>query len=213
MNCPVGSHGSVLNSLDPAVHELYDALYQQQNTLDAKWQEFRKLYMHSEERGQLLHRTADYFFGLLKMVLWQDVLLHTAKLIDSEATGGKANLTVRRLPSAVSDPALSSRLASLVQTAKSKCAVAREWRHKQLAHLDLNLSLGTAGTTLTEVDPSIIEDGLASIRAILSELDPTVGLGEPWVSQYGDAERLVRYLEHGVEYEEERRRSRRSRST
>jgi hypothetical protein len=47
MLCKVGSHGADLDSLGTDVHALYDVLYQEIVSLDAKWQEFRKLFAHS----------------------------------------------------------------------------------------------------------------------------------------------------------------------
>src|SRR5687768_1129117 len=101
MQCNVGGHGANLDALGPEVHALYDALYQQQNTLDAVWQEFRKLYASSPERVEVLNRTASFFFSVTQELLWRDVLLRISRLLDPVKVAGKATLTVRRLPSAV----------------------------------------------------------------------------------------------------------------
>ena len=126
MNCIVGDHGVDLDALGPDVHALYDALYQQQNLLDAKWQEFRKLYAHSPERVAILNRTAPFFFQLIQSVLWRDVLLHAARLMDHVKVAGKETLTLRLLPSKVSDPVLAADLDRLVQDAIIKCEIVRE---------------------------------------------------------------------------------------
>lgn len=203
MLCDVGGHEANLDALGPEVHALYDALYQQQNTLDAVWQEFRKLYASSPERIEVLNGTAPFFFRVVQELLWRDVLLRISRLLDPVKVAGKLTLTVRRLPSAVSDPVLSAELDQLVQEAISKSKVPREWRNRQIAHTDLGLALGSDATSLPEVNVRIIEEALASLRAILSRLDPTVHWGEPLV--YGDADALAHYLENGVAHVHARR--------
>jgi hypothetical protein len=92
------------------------------------------------------------------------------------------------------------------KVARDRCATAREYRNRHLAHRDLGLALGTSQQPLPRVDKSTTEESLASIRAILSALDPTVHWGAPLVRD--DAEALIHYLESGVAYVEERRRAR-----
>jgi hypothetical protein len=133
---------------------------------------------------------------MVQQTMWEDVLLHTARLIDREVTGRKANLTVRRLPSAVADPMQSAELAKLVNDAVSRCDAARQWRHAHLAHRDLGRAMGAGTITLPAVTLNVVEDALDSIRSIMRVLDPTVLWGEPLVR--GDAEDLLYYLERGM---------------
>jgi hypothetical protein len=60
----------------------WDAFRNELIVLHAKWQQYRKLYGTSDERIGLLNSSAGFFFGLVHDVMWDDIVLHIARLTD-----------------------------------------------------------------------------------------------------------------------------------
>jgi AbiU2 len=58
----------------------WDAFRNELIVLHAKWQQYRKLYGTSDERIGLLNSSAGFFFGLVHDVMWDDIVLHIARL-------------------------------------------------------------------------------------------------------------------------------------
>jgi hypothetical protein len=73
--------------------------------------EYRKLYGESAERVAFLNETAGFFFRVVQDVLWDDILLHIARLTDPPKQGVYENLTLLRLPSLIDDKAVGRRSA------------------------------------------------------------------------------------------------------
>ena len=83
---------------------LYDALWQEVAGLYGKWSEYVALFGTRESRVDLLNQAAPSFFRIVQDSLWEDVLLHIARLTDPPKSAGKSNLTVQRLTSAIDYP-------------------------------------------------------------------------------------------------------------
>jgi AbiU2 len=128
-----------LRTLGPTLGPLYYALYNEVTWLHAKWNQYRILFAESPERVELLNRVAGFFFRTIQTVLWEDVLMHIARLTDQPKSKGKDNLTLLRLSAAVEVPELSVEIESLVEQAKKAAGFARNWRNRRLAHTDLSL--------------------------------------------------------------------------
>ena len=157
-----------IQAMGSSLGSLYNALHKEVVWLHAKWLEYRKLYAESKERINLLNDTAAFFFHIVQDVLWEDVLLHIARLTDSPKQGKFENLTLRRLPDKVPDEVLANELDSLVKNALKEAQFARKWRDKRLAHIDLSHAIDVKATTLPGVSRQHIEDVLAKFREIMN---------------------------------------------
>ena len=102
--------------LGPVLGPLFHALYDEVTWLHAKWKQYRILFAESPERIELLNGIAGFFFRVIQDVLWEDVVLHIARLTDPSRSFGKDNLTLLRLAGTVQEPALSLEVANLVET-------------------------------------------------------------------------------------------------
>ena len=127
--------------MGPTLGPRYHALWTELVWLNTKWQEFETLYAHSVERIELLGRVAPHFFWQLQATMWEDALLHMARLSDPPQSVGKDNLTIQGLDQVIPDPALAHEVSKLVADAVSHCSFAKDWRNRRLAHNDLALKL------------------------------------------------------------------------
>ncbi len=189
-----------LQAFGPKLGPLYHALHNEVTWLHAKWLEYRKLYAHSQERIDLLNGTAAFFFRVVQDVLWEDVLLHIARLTDPPKQGQFENLTLRRLPEAVPDQCLADELRNLVDDALDRSQFARQRRNKHLAHRDLSLAIDGKATPLPGVSRQQVEEALSCFRSILNRLHVSY-LDEEVAYEYflanEDGNALVHHLEVG----------------
>src|SRR3989304_10132230 len=93
-----------LASMGPRLGPVCNELLNEVAWLHAKWHEYKELYGEKPTRVELLNRAAGFFFRIVQDTLWEDTLLHVARLTDPPGSGRRQNLTVFRLPSPVHHP-------------------------------------------------------------------------------------------------------------
>ena len=147
-----------LASMGPHLGPVYNALWNEVAWLHAKWHEYKELYGEKPPRLELLNRASGFFFRIVQDTLWENTLLHLARLTDPSRSAGRQNLTVLQLPSLVNDPGLREQLEALLTEAKSKAEFARDWRNRHIAHRDLDKALGKGAEPLAAAVPSRIHD-------------------------------------------------------
>ncbi len=165
------------------------SLYHELVLVHAKWLEYRELYAHSSDRLDLLNRTSGFFFKIVQDGLWDDVLLHIARITDPVRTAGNENLTIQILPPLIEDRELQKEARIHLERCIEKSVFAREHRNKRLAHRDLLLASDEKAVPLSGVSRAHIEDMLASLRELMNKLDhhyrDTTVMYERFVAQTG----------------------------
>ncbi len=184
--------------LGPQLGPLYSSLYDEVTWLHAKWQQYRQLYA-TPETVELLNQIAGFFFRVVQDVLWEDILLHIARLIDQPTTKrGKKNLTLLQLAPAIDDSKLAREVRTLVKRVKQESAFAVDWRKRHLAHRDLALALNESGEEpLLGASRQRIKGALSAIGDVLNKIE-----GHFWNSEIAfdhiitqsDAETLIYFL-------------------
>jgi hypothetical protein len=198
-----------LRVLGPELGPLYYVLCSEVTWLHVKWAEHRKLYGNSPERVALLNEIAGLFFRVVQDVLWEDALLHLARLVGPPKSAGKRNLTINRLAKAISEPVLKSQVEKLVEIAKTRCSFATEWRNRHLAHRDLELAMESPqAKPLPPASRQKVEDALAALAAVLNRIQVhyfgTDTEFDPFLTA-DDAETLVHHLVVATRCEERKR--------
>jgi AbiU2 len=186
----------------------YNALYNELAWLFIKWRQYEELFGKKPERIDLLNEAAPLFFRLLQDTLWEDILLHVARLTDAVASRGKENLTVRQLPLLV-EPALQAETEALVKAAVEKAEFAADWRKRHIAHRDLKRVLAEKPDQLAPASRLKVKQVLESLAAIMNRVDQHYFGSETaydFGPDYGDAVSLFYVLRNGLEAEHARRR-------
>lgn len=150
----------------------FHALWQEVARLYGNWGQYVELYGTKRSRVDLLNKTAPFFFRIVQDALLEQTILHVARLTDPPKSGGRANLTIRRLPGLIEDTRLAGKVEGLVLKARQSCEFCRDWRNRRLAHNDLVL------ITEIEVEPlkGASRDGVeASLGAIANVLNAVTG--------------------------------------
>lgn len=196
-----------LKDFGPCLGPLFHAVYNEVAWIHAKWNQYCYLYARSEERRQLLKDTAPFFFRVVRDALVDDVILHLARLTDPPEIGRSKNLTLLRLPEAVTDCELRQQVHDHVEEVKEQTRIVRSWRNKKLAHKDLFLALKDPRVEpLPDITIESVEKALDSVRQTLNLLSRNYTGGvtafERFVTSH-DAAALISYLSLGYRTEED----------
>jgi hypothetical protein len=185
---------------DPLGSVFYE-LWQDAAFLHMKWAEYVELFGTDPSRIELLNTAAMTFFGVVQHVLWEDTLLHIARLMDKPETGRKTNLTIQRLPQLVRAPEAQG-IQALVRTAITTAEFCGDWRNRRLAHTDLALALnGTSVIPLPDTSRKQVNEALGAIAVIISKVQETY-LGDPasfhFISGTRGASDLLYWIREGL---------------
>lgn len=159
-----------LETLGPKLGPVFHALSDDLAWLQVKWAEYRELFGTSPERIDLLNSAASSFFRILQDTLWEDALLHLARLTDPADMGGKHNLTIRALPELCEDPTLRSTVTQLVDEALAATAFARDWRNRHIGHRDLALALESTAKPLSPASRADVSAALTALHRVFNEI-------------------------------------------
>ena len=175
---------------------LFDSLHNDVLWLQTKWVQLRKLYLTSSETRQVLFGAAPLFYEVLRGVLWEDVLLHLARLTDPPEQNGHENLSLRRLPDSINRPDLVVPVRKAVDAAVHGACFARDYRNKHLAHADLGFALDEVDA-LPPVEPAKVESALEAFREAINLLHEAyfgerIAIEDVWA--VGDADSLIAKL-------------------
>jgi len=181
--------------------QLYYELSNELAWLHEKWRQYCELFGENRERIDLLNKVAPFFFWYLQYTLFDDIQLHLARLTDPSKTKGQDNLTMRRLPQLIADSKIKKEVETKLNQVLQACRLAREWRHKRLAHLDLVAK--RAPNSLSPRTRRDVERALAAMRQLMNRLASHYGLAEVayelGVGGVGGADRLIHYLSKALQ--------------
>lgn len=150
---------------------LYDALWQEVAWLHGKWAEYVALFGTKESRVELLNQAAPFFFRIVQDSLWEDVLLHIARLTDPPEVGGKCNLTVQCLPRTIDHPETRETVTKLIGRVQEHSAFCRDWRNRRLAHRDLRLVLDATAEPLQPASRKKVNEALRALTEVLNAIE------------------------------------------
>ena len=145
--------------------------------------EFRVLFSRGDDVALLNAITGGGFTYDVQHILWEDLLLRVCKLTDPKKSGGKDNLTVRRLPSFFEGkkPALFNKLQCLVETAVEKAEFARDWRNRHISHSDWEKAISQQAEPLAEASIGQVQAVLDAVHAVLNSISTELLEGKPSV--------------------------------
>lgn len=149
---------------------VYSALWQEVTWIHKKWAQYVELFGTSAERIELLNQAAPSMFRTVQDTLWEDVLLHLARLTDPPKSSGKSNLSVRHLAELVGTSLIGGSVAPLAEATLVSCEFARDWRNRRLAHRDLDLALGQSVQPLAAASRASVKVALAALDELLNSI-------------------------------------------
>lgn len=187
---------------------LYSALWQEVAWIHSKWAQYVVLFGTSPERVALLNKAAPSFFHLVQDTLWENIILHIARLTDSPQSVGKPNLSIKRIQALISDAALSAEVSQLVSNCVLSAEFSRDWRNRHLAHRDLKRATADVADPLLPASRAKVKEVLSNFCNLLNALSSHYLESTSFFEMSGtpgDAEELLYLLDDGIKMEEARR--------
>jgi len=135
-----------------------------------RWQEFRELF-ENESRIELLNRTSPLFFWMIQQSLLDEMLLGLARMTGAPTSFGQKNLTVKRLSDLLDNARLRDDTVQRIAALETTVKFAHEWRHKVLAHCDLDTALQRRAAPLASVTTDKITRALADFSGLLDAIE------------------------------------------
>ena len=156
-----------LDKLGKELGSLYNELGNEISWLYLKWADYVELFGTNPTRIDLLNKSAPVFFRIVQDTLFEDVLLHIARLTDPPKSSGKKILTIQCLPSLV-DAVIRVSVDEHVSNATKKASFCRDWRNRLIAHRDFNLAMDKTIKPLELASRAKVKDALDSISSVLN---------------------------------------------
>lgn len=187
---------------------LYHRLWNEVAWLYSKWEEYVELFGAKPSRIDLINEAAGHFFRVIQDALWEDTLLHIARLTDSPKSAGRDNLSIRRLPPLIEAEPIRRDVQAKVDEAIALADACRDWRNRRIAHLDLKLALAAGAEPLKPASRASVRAAMDAITAVLNAvslplLDSTSSF--EGVGNSNGALKLIYVLDDGLKAERARR--------
>jgi hypothetical protein len=196
-------------AIDPHLQSIFEELNNEVITLSWKWQIVSRLF-ESEERVDIANRTAPNFFLACWMTFRDDVFLALSRITDPLQSRGQDNLVISRLSEQLDQkehPKLHEELTKLIEVAMKACKPFRNYRHKRLAHNDLNTKLKHTTEALPGITIEDVNGAVKSLQEVLNAFNRYFFSSETYftIVENGGVKALFVYLQKGMEaFEDEK---------
>lgn len=196
-------------ALSQDAQDVFDCLEEHLIWLRIRWDNYRKLFDHSERRIELLNDAASWFFFVIQETLFDDVQMGLCRLTDPAETGKSPNATIKQLIKKIDNLQQEPAFASVTYFAgevEKAVEPLRLYRNKALAHSDLTFSLEAHKTRVHPIPPGTsaqISDALELLETFLNKVSMLVGAVPRYFDACpmdGDADALVALLKAGIRY-------------
>jgi hypothetical protein len=192
--------------------ELHYLLWGELSWLHTKWAEFRELFATKPSRVDLMNHTAPVFFVHLHDVLWDDAIMHLARLTDPPIVSGRENLSFNRLPDAVAHLPVRDDVKQGLSRLRTATRFVRNWRNRRLAHRDLAHARNPRAYPLAQASRVKMEKALAAARDLMAITEEHFTKNDVQydhvIRAHGGAEEMLFYLDSGLDAAEARKAAR-----
>jgi len=158
--------------MSPDLCDVHNALEQQVVWIIYKWTIYVELFS-DKETVDLLNTASPPTFRTVQDALFADTVMTLARMSDPPKSAGKDNLSFQRLKKIVGKDfpgPISKSCSALVDAFVDECEPLRDFRNRQLAHSDLQLSLGVSADPLPGISRKTIRTVLDRATEILNQL-------------------------------------------
>lgn len=132
---------TIKTSSEQAMLETHRFLKIQLVTLHSRWQDYRNLFGHSQERVDLLNQCAGGFFHSIQFAMLQQIELCMVRLLDpAKQRSGNKNMPFQRLVHLAEEVYQEGKvihLRQMLERAMECSSRLRRRRNKAVAHLDV----------------------------------------------------------------------------
>jgi hypothetical protein len=188
------------------LRELFEVLNREVTWLHTVWELYIQFYGTSDENYEIMNASAPQFFAILKIMLFNELVMILNRLTEKATTWGKANASLEQLITqlnAVQNAELKNSLKQRLQTIRDNYGAFRTWRDKMLSHNDLAIALQRESPDLPGITRKQAEAAISEVTAFMNEFSIHMLDGEqiyrPFMVARGDGNALMQFLKRAVE--------------
>jgi len=194
--------------MNPELDELFKAVNNEVTWLHTVWELLNQLYWSSAENFEIMEATAPHFFGILRTMLFEEMIMIVNRLTDRPITSGRTNASLERLVGLVEMRTHAGLIESLHQRLKelrTNSGAFRAWRDKRVSHNDLSITLEKTNP-LPHIMRGEAQQVVGEIADFMNEFSLAI-LGQsqvymPFLVADGDGSALMRYLKLALKAQE-----------
>jgi hypothetical protein len=198
-----------IEKMGPELGAQFSELWQRVVRVHVYWGEFIEMFGTKEARLDLMNESAPAFFHMLRSELSDMILLQLSRITDKPVVAGHKTLTIRNLPSLITDDTARFAVSALVDAALAKTETCRTHRNMLIAHDNLHLALQdkkaklVSALTKREIDEALkaIAEVMRSVSLHLCDSDVIFDTGNPRVHGFVE---LLYVMRDGVRARVER---------
>ena len=196
-------------TISPNLDELFNVVNDEVTWLHTIWELFNQLYWSGAENFEIMDGTAPEFFGILRTMMFEEMVMIVNRLIDPPVTFGKANASLERLVEQIDNETHADLVISLrnkLTNIRTSASAFRTWRNKRVSHNDLSTALekdnplpivmrGQAQMVIREIAEFTNQLSLAILGGPQSYM--------PFIAAHGDGTALMQYLKIAMKNQNE----------
>lgn len=198
-----------IEEMGPELGAQFSELWQRVVRVHFYWGEFIEMFGTKPSRLDLMNESAPAFFHMLRTELSDMILLQLSRITDKAKVGGHQTLTIRNLPSLITDDAARVSVNALVDLALEKTKKCRSHRNMSIAHDNLNLALqdkraeSVSAPTKREIDEALkaIAEVMRAVSLHFTDSDMIFDTGNPRVHGFVE---LLYVMRDGLKARKER---------
>jgi hypothetical protein len=126
-----------IEKMGPELGAQFSELWQRVVKVHVYWGEFIDMFGAKESRLDIMNESAPAFFHMLRTELADMILLQLSRITDKPVVSGHKTLTIRNLPSLITDQTARLAVSALVDVAIAKTDTCRDHRNMLIAHDNL----------------------------------------------------------------------------
>jgi hypothetical protein len=186
-------------------HKIFDALRDEYIRLHFTMDDWHALYADSEKHFNLIRDTASGFFGPLRRMMLENIILQITRMIETDNRDNKL-LSLHKLAPLVVDPVRLKAFKELKKKAVLAAKICDDWRNKIIAHAELKLFVPTGGSKLEPIKWKDMQECRDAIWAVLKythdSFSPEVELVRCSTPGHHGASGLIEHLKQSQKFSE-----------
>jgi hypothetical protein len=186
-------------------HKIFDALLIEYIRLHFTIDDWHALYADSEKHFNLIRDTAQGFFGPLRRMMLESIILQITRMMETD-NGNNKQLSLHKLAPLVVDHSRKKTFKRLKNKATHASKVCDSWRDNIIAHAALKHFVPTDGTKLESIKWKDMQECRDAIWAVLeythASFSPNVQLLRCFLRDHPGASGLIEHLKQSKKFTE-----------
>lgn len=160
-----------IEKMGPELGKIFYSIRNDLILLTDKWNEFETLYT-IKTRVKLFNHVAPFFSFLVQNIMWENLILSIARLIDPKESTWRKTISFQTIPEYIVDGNLKNKINLRIQNLIEIGRFSKDWRNRKIAHKEFDLIINDEkAKPLETIKINSIKEFLAEFHTFLNEID------------------------------------------